>query len=498
MTSLEQPSSQPPTAAPAVPVAVGAGGSPRLPAMLELTGMAMRLFEWAVVVVTGLTLTAFLSASHTLGPLDQYVRGSLLGGVVFLLLAEVTGSYDLDARFSMRVGATRMLGAWIGAAVAMLTLAFFLKTSDTFSRSWSVLWFATTAGGLIVARGATTLGIRALKRRGAFNQRVAILGPGQHRDRLAAYILGNPKLTVDLVGYFDTEGLNAITTRVAGLPYLGNVDRLEAEIRHGHIDQVIIALPLVDENQLDLVVSRLAMLPVLIRLAPDLSTFAFAARSLVVLGELPLVTVFERPINGVDQLIKKIEDILLGGLISLALLPIFAAIAAAIKLDSPGPVFFRQEREGFNHRKFLIWKFRSMRADAAQLDNIQQASARDPRVTRVGRILRRTSLDELPQLLNVLRGEMSLVGPRPHAASTKVGQRRFSEAAQGYAARHRVKPGMTGWAQVNGWRGETDTDDKLTKRIEYDLFYIEHWSIAFDFYILLRTGVAILKSKSAY
>ncbi|RZM33385.1 MAG: exopolysaccharide biosynthesis polyprenyl glycosylphosphotransferase, partial [Sphingomonas sp.] len=277
-----------------------------------------------------------------------------------------------------------------------------------------------------------------------------------------------------------------------------SLQMLLADIRGGRVDQVIVAMPLPEGIDIETIVGELSMLPVLIRLAPDLSEFALAGRTMVMLGDLPLMTLFERPINDVDQVIKRVEDLLIGSIVLILAAPFLAMVALAIKMDSPGPVFFRQDREGFNHQTFRIWKFRSMRNDTLQYDNIKQATAGDRRVTRVGRILRGSSIDELPQLINVVSGQMSLVGPRPHAPSTKVAGILFSEANRNYAARHRVKPGMTGWAQVNGWRGETDTDEKLLKRVECDLFYIEHWSIGFDLYIIIRTFAAVLFPKSAY
>jgi exopolysaccharide biosynthesis polyprenyl glycosylphosphotransferase len=192
------------------------------------------------------------------------------------------------------------------------------------------------------------------------------------------------------------------------------------------------------------------------------------------------------------------EDKIVGGIILILIAPILVVIALAIKLDSPGPVFFRQPREGFNNQLFRVFKFRTMYHERSEFDAISQASRHDPRVTRVGRILRRTSLDELPQLFNVMRGEMSLVGPRPHAASTRAGGRLFSDVVVSYAARHKVKPGITGWAQVCGWRGETDTEDKLVKRLEHDLYYIENWTIWFDFYILFRTVGSVILPKNAF
>jgi len=218
----------------------------------------------------------------------------------------------------------------------------------------------------------------------------------------------------------------------------------------------------------------------------------------VILGDVPVMTLFDRPISGLSAIVKAIEDKLLTALILIAVSPIMALAALAVRLDSHGPILFRQPREGFNNRSFHCFKFRTMYHERLEYKNITQASRDDPRITRVGRFLRRTSIDELPQLFNVLIGDMSLVGPRPHAASTRAGGRLFSDVVQSYAARHKVKPGITGWAQVCGWRGETDTEEKLIKRFEHDLYYIENWSIWLDLYILVRTVGAVLLPRNAF
>jgi lipopolysaccharide/colanic/teichoic acid biosynthesis glycosyltransferase len=449
----------------------------RTPAMLEMSSLAARVLEGLAVVVIGLLGIWLTYTEFDLRPLDEYVRVAWLSAIVYALVAELTGCYDIDTRFSLRQGWTRVLTAWIGSCVAMLTLAFFLKASESFSRGWTVFWFVSVAVTLTLIRGAETVALRVLKRRGVFNERVAILGSNPQGRRLASYIASNSLLTIDLVGCYDDH---AVADEGGCAPLRGGVGQLLADIRAGRVDQVIVAMPFSNDEELQNVVGRLAMLPVLIRLAPDLSSFTMAGQSMVMLGDLPLMTV------------------LIGSIILFFAAPFLALVAIAIKLDSPGPVFFKQEREGFNHRRFRIWKFRSMRTDMLQYDEVRQAQKGDPRVTRVGRIIRATSIDEVPQLINVVVGNMSLVGPRPHAPSTKVAGVLFSEATQKYAARHRVKPGMTGWAQVNGWRGETDTDEKLLKRVEFDLFYIDHWSVGFDLYIMARTVAAVLFPRSAY
>jgi polysaccharide biosynthesis protein PslA len=425
-----------------------------------------------------------------------YVNSVLIAAVFYAGLGEVTGVYDIDVRFSVRKAWARVLAAWFATAMFLVTMGFLFKISEEFSRAWAVSWFFVGGLALCLVRGSATYWLRRLKRKGVFDQRVAIFGTGPQGQRMAKYIKGNDKLTIDLIGFFDDRPDDRLLHNELSLPVYGNLDGLVQAIKRGLIDQVIIALPWAAEERVKQVVAKLATTPIRIRLAPDLAGFAFAQRPMVMLGDLTVMTLFERPISGFDHLIKKLEDMVLGALITVLLLPVMALIAIAIRLDSPGPVFFRQAREGFNDQKFQIWKFRSMRDDACEVDGITQATKGDARVTRVGAFLRRTSLDELPQLFNVLSGEMSLVGPRPHAPSTRAGDRLFREVVDSYAARHKVKPGMTGWAQVCGWRGETDTEAKLVGRLEHDLYYVENWSILFDLYIILRTVPALASSRA--
>jgi Undecaprenyl-phosphate glucose phosphotransferase len=226
--------------------------------------------------------------------------------------------------------------------------------------------------------------------------------------------------------------------------------------------------------------------------------FQYAHKRIAIIGGLPMFNVSQMPLTGWSPMIKRLEDVLLAGLALALLSPLMLAIACAIRLDSPGPVLFRQKRYGYNNRLIEVLKFRSMHHHQADAHAERQTTRDDPRVTRVGRFLRRFSLDELPQLLNVLGGSMSMVGPRPHASATKAGNVLFEDAVEEYAARHRVKPGITGLAQINGYRGETDTLEKIEKRVEHDLDYIEKWSIWLDFYILLRTIPAIIFTREAY
>lgn len=465
---------------------------------LDLIIWIVRAVEFLTVMVSGSVITTWflgVDAAMAAADLDRVV---FVAALAFSAVAEMVGSYDVDAQFSLRTAWQRGATAWISTALFMLTLAFLLRSSDMVSREWALYWFLIGGTMLLTARVGMTIWVRRLKRQGTFNQRVAIFGAGPQGIRLANYIQTHDKLTITIIGFYDDRRDGRVPESASNVPVMGNIEALMQSIRDDNIDQVIVALPWSADVRLQQVVSRLAMTPVRIRLAPDLASFVFARRPVVLLGEMPVMTLFERPISGLDALLKRAEDLVLGSLALVLASPLLLLTALLVRLDSPGPVFFRQPREGFNNKPFRVYKFRTMFENCNEVDAIQQASRTDPRVTRIGAILRRTSIDELPQLFNVMAGDMSLVGPRPHAASTRAGGRLFSDVVTSYAARHKVRPGITGWAQVCGWRGETDTEDKLIKRFEHDLYYIENWSLLFDLYIMLRTVAAVIIPRNAF
>lgn len=472
--------------------------SSRTSVPIDLVVFVVRAVEFITVILAGMVAIYFWAERIAPSDIRIYGQSMLLGALMFALVAEIMGAYDVDCHFSVRIAWQRVIGSSAVTGLFLVTVGFLLKVSEDFSRGWAITWFVTAAFMLAGTRAAMTLWIRRLKGQGVFNSRVAIFGAAAQGQKLAQYIRGNGKLTISLVGFFDDRRDGRVPVIVDDLPVFGTSDDLVAMIREGLIDQVIVALPWSASQRIQQVVQKLAMTPVRIRLAPDLANFAFAHRPLVLLGDMPVITLFERPISGTDAIVKRAEDLLFTSIILFFIWPIMLIAAIAVKLDSPGPVFFRQPREGFNNQRFDVLKFRSMVHDQCETDGVQQATRGDARVTRVGRIIRATSIDELPQLFNVLMGDMSLVGPRPHAPSTRANGRLFHEVVQTYAARHKVKPGITGWAQVCGWRGETDTEEKLVKRLEHDLHYIENWSVPFDIYILFRTVFAVLFPKNAF
>lgn len=465
---------------------------------IDLVVMAIRIIEFLAILIAGILALAFWTDEIPADFLPNYGRAILGGAFVFALIADFIGSYDVDAYFSLRRGWERVLLSWLIACLFMTAIGFMMQLSSEFSRGWVLTWLAVGAGILLVCRAGMTLWVLRLKRQGVFNSRVAIYGASVQGQKLAQYIRENNRLTITLVGFFDDRRDGRTPASIDDLSVFGNTDDLIAMIRDGLIDQVIVALPWSAEQRIQQIVSRLALTPVRIRLAPDMASFAFLNRPLVLLGDLPVLTLFERPISGMDAIVKRAEDLLLSSIALLILWPVMLLTAIAIKLDSDGPIFFKQPREGFNNQPFWVWKFRSMTHDQCETDGIQQATKGDKRITRVGRFIRATSIDELPQLFNVFSGDMSLVGPRPHAPSTRAGGRLFNDVVQTYAARHKVKPGITGWAQACGWRGETDTEEKLVKRLEHDLHYIENWSVTFDIYILIRTVYSVVFTRNAY
>jgi len=279
---------------------------------------------------------------------------------------------------------------------------------------------------------------------------------------------------------------------------MGTITDLANYARNNRVDLIIVAIPLSAEARLLHILKRLWELPVDIRISGKASDLKFSSKAYTYIGRLPLLSVFDRPLMGWALFLKTMFDRVIASAAIVVLAPVMLAVAAAIRLESTGPILFKQKRYGFNNELIEVFKFRSMYANRCDANAATLVSKGDPRVTRVGRFIRKTSLDELPQLFNVLTGQLSLVGPRPHATQAKADNTLYEQVVDGYFARHRVRPGITGWAQVNGWRGETDTREKIEQRVKYDLDYIDHWSLMFDVAILLRTPFALFKNENAY
>jgi Undecaprenyl-phosphate glucose phosphotransferase len=409
----------------------------------------------------------------------------LLGTVLAVNFLHLAGAYRFNVFARIESGVGRVLLGWL-CTFGVLFLATRLFEPVTESNGpWAAAWFSGAFALMGLGRFVLRRRMQAWTRAGRLGEVVAIVGAGPVAQHLLRSLAARPS-TLRVLGVYDDRAAK-LPRSCMGYPIRGTVDDLVNEARRQHIDTVLVALPLDDDRQLVETLNRLCQRPVNVRLCPD----AFGLR----LGQVrashiaghTFLNVIDRPLSGWPSIAKQIEDRVLGAAILTLISPLLLAIAIMIKFDSPGPVLFRQKRYGFNNQLIEVFKFRSMYTHMADHNAEQLTRRGDPRITRIGAFLRRTSLDELPQFINVVRGEMSIVGPRPHALSAKAGALLYQDAVKYYDARHRVKPGITGWAQVNGWRGETDTVEQIRKRVEHDLYYIEHWSILLDLKIIIRT-----------
>jgi len=479
-------------------------------APLELGGIAVRearpihpdivrglvgASDFMIVALTGVVVYA--AYGFDLLALDlRYISAVTLGSLLAVTTLYWFGAYETQKIFSKIPRVRAVLSGWVMASALLLFMAFGIKITNEYSRLWAGTWFLSTAGALVVSRVVLSGLVTHLAAKGRTAQRTVIVGAGAVGQRLLESLAREPDPQIRVLGVIDDMG--EANGPVAGHRVLGGTDDLVRMVRQNRVDQVLVALPWSNEPRLKVLLDKLSQLPVHVRLAPDLIGYAFPNRTVSLLSGLPMLHLFDRPISGWASFLKAAEDRVLAGLAVAFLSPILLLIAIAVKLDSPGPVLFRQDRRGFNNTVFRVYKFRTMYHHMADVSGARQTSRNDPRVTRVGQFLRSTSLDELPQLFNVITGDMSLVGPRPHALASCAGGKLYEDVVAEYAARYRVKPGITGWAQVNGWRGETDTVDKISKRVEYDIAYIENWSIGLDLWILLRTALLVIHDPHAY
>ena len=386
-----------------------------------------------------------------------------------------------------------------GICVALLltALAYFTETWRQFSSQWLALWLGLAFASIAGARAALATAIRRKLAHGQLSQTVAVVGAGEYGQRLVAHLITSREPGLRLIGLFD-DRRSRVPTHVQGFPVLGTTDDLLELGKTIPVDHIVIALPWSAEARLLQVLHKLKVLPTNISLCPDRVGFHLRYRGVQQVGAVPLVTVIDPPLHRWRGFAKACEDRVLAILMLIPLLPLLLLIALAVRIESPGPALFRQKRHGFNNQEIEVYKFRTMYHGRGDSTGARQTERDDPRVTRIGAFLRRTSLDELPQLINVLKGDMSIVGPRPHPIGMLTETRLCHEIVAEYAHRHRMKPGITGWAQVNGWRGATDTAEKLQKRVEHDLYYIDNWSVSFDLRILFLTAIRLFSDENAF
>ena len=454
--------------------------------------------DFAVVVLLGFAIAyGYVDEVDTVSrPL--YLESVLLTGFALVASFQLLGLYTLRVFSSFVDKLPAMVLGWSLAFVALVASVFFLKMSSDVSRVWLATWYTAGIFALVAERFATAWVVHGWARTGRLFQRAVIYGAGEVTEDVIAKLEADTDSIVRIAGIFDERTDDRAPRQIAGYPRLGGLTELIAMNRITRLDLVIVAIPLAAEDRLAKVIRRISVLPADIKMPARATALRFSPRTYSHVGSVAMIDLFDKPISGWGTIAKWLFDKIVGTVALVLLAPVFALVALAIKLDSKGPVLFRQKRYGFNNELIEVYKFRSMYTDRCDAAAVKLVTKDDPRVTPVGRFIRKTSLDELPQLMNVLRGDLSLVGPRPHAMQAKAGTQLYDEVVDGYFARHKVKPGITGWAQINGWRGETDTEEKILKRVEHDLYYIENWSVFFDLYILLKTPISLIKTENAY
>jgi len=387
-------------------------------------------------------------------------------------------------------------GLTAGSILIWIVVQTFLPGRDT--AHWFLNWLGIALAGIVLTRVGSHMVVRRLHRRGLLTHRIAVLGAGEEGTAAVEHLKADKshKGYYEIIGIFD-ERAERCAAEIAGIPVTKGVDRLIEISRTTHIDAIIVALPMRAQERIFIMMQKLNSIPAEILLLMDISWLKVKDVQLRNMDGYSFLQVARRPIVGAHGILKAIEDYVVASVAILLCWPIMLAAAIAIRLEGPGPILFRQRRVGFNHREFNLLKFRSMQLDPSD-DGTRGTLENDPRVTRVGSFLRKHSIDELPQLFNVLRGEMAVVGPRAHVPKMLVGEQIYPEAVLDYPARHRVKPGITGWAQINGMRGGIHTEEKARRGVQLDLEYVEGWSPWLDMEIMAKTLFGGLWGRSVF
>jgi len=471
------------------------GASKRISASV-ISGL---LLPFDILILAGSALLAY-GLHLTDDPYADWTSYGLVMGFGVILavnIFQMSGLYDSKILQHPKQTYQRIIIGWFAVAATLITVSFFAKTSDDYSRLWAMLWFGFGLTGLVMLRAIFFALAARWAASGRLRNNLAILGTGPFAERLACHFATSARSGIHVAGVFSENSRAPKSDRPRSGTF-GTIDDLIARVRRDHIDTVVIAIPKLTRRRLQRIMDALRDVPVDVRVCPNAVNLDLTSTGVSHVAGLPLLNAIDRPLTNWRSATKEVEDRILASIILLLISPVLLAISILIKIDSPGPVIFRQKRYGYNNQLITVFKFRTMRQDLTDHNAGQLTQRDDPRITRIGAFLRRSSLDELPQFFNVLRGEMSIVGPRPHAVQAKAGGILYHEAVIHYAARHRVKPGITGWAQVNGWRGSTDTVDQIEKRVQHDLYYIENWSLWLDLKIIALTVFKGFSGQNAY
>lgn len=449
-----------------------------------------RLFDIFAIFLAFQSSALFYAFEH-----NPYYMVAVLGiALSYLYSAELFSTYR-----SWRAGKfrTMVLCAWASLLTAfafLVFVSFVFKFSENLSRVGIGLWFLLSIIYLYAWRFIVQLYKKQRRKLGLNLRNVAIVGATESAVYLFDEISKNDELGFKFLGFYDDRKPERLFENSTKHDVAGKIQNAVDAARNGEISVLYIALPMKADKRIADILLQLGDTTVDVHIIPDFLMSNLIHARIEHVGDVDTLSVFESPFIGAREFIKRTEDIIVAALILMLISPVLIAIAFAVKLTSKGPVIFKQDRYGLDGRKIKVWKFRSMTV-TENSNVVTQAKKNDARITPLGGFLRRTSLDELPQFINVLKGDMSIVGPRPHAVAHN---EEYRKKVEFYMLRHKAKPGITGWAQINGWRGETDTLDKMEKRVEFDLHYIKHWSLWFDVKIIFMTIFKGFKNANAY
>lgn len=455
------------------------------------------VFAWTLRCgdIALVALAGWLAYRWRFGPVElsiEYLRAIAHGVLLALLVFNASSLYRSWRGQGLAAECIKLGVQWALLFGLLLLYGALLKTAEEYARTWVAAWFCFGLLGAVALRICVRRAASWVRARGMDVRTAVVIGANPDAQRIVDTIGDNPWMGIELRGWFATH---ADRCQLDGAPLVGTLDQLGGYVESRHIDQVWIALPMREQAKISFVLSQLRHATADIKFVPDLFGLQLLNHSSGQVAGLPVLNLRSSPFDGNARVIKALQDRLLAGLIVLMIAPLLLALAIGVKLSSPGPVLFRQMRHGLGGKPIEVWKFRSMRVHQEHEGRVTQATRGDPRITRFGAFLRSSSLDELPQFLNVLQGTMSIVGPRPHALAHN---EQFKGLVQSYMQRHMVKPGITGWAQVNGLRGETDTLEKMARRVEYDLYYLQNWSLALDLRIIAMTAFKGFVGRNAY
>lgn len=457
-----------------------------LPTLLSVT-------QWLIAPV--LSVSSFVVILYYRGILleEHYLAMVVVIFLLSLIILKETDLFESENSADAKAQSSNLLVYWSVMIFAIIFIGYLTGTTDLFDVTTLYIWAVITPM-LILFSNYIFRALLLLSLKSSNHQRkVVIVGANNESLKLAEHIISNPVYGLNLVGYFD-DRVEERTETSMGIAYLGAMNKLEAYVKNNNVDLIYITLPVSKHQRVLDLLDKLHDTTASIYFTPDIFIYELIQSRMDNIGGMSLVALCETPFSGMNGVLKRLSDIVFSAVILVLISPLLLIIALTVKLSSPGPIFFAQKRYGLNGEDITVYKFRSM-SICDNGDDIKQATRGDARVTRLGAILRKYSLDELPQFINVLQGSMSTVGPRPHAVAHN---EMYRGMIKGYMMRHKVKPGITGWAQVNGYRGETDTVEKMQKRIEYDLDYLRNWSLGLDVIIILNTIITVFKTEDTY